>query len=81
MTTTTASLLLIAAYFVFLLISLKRRGKLINGPWLFLLRSFSLIGVFIMGREINLGCSGECKMLMAIGLCGTCLCHAHNFGG
>jgi hypothetical protein len=40
MTTTTASLLLIAAYFVFLLISLKRRGKLINGPWLFLLRSF-----------------------------------------
>ncbi len=40
MRTTTASLLLIAAYFVFLLISLKRRGKLINGPWLFLLRSF-----------------------------------------
>jgi len=40
MTTTTASLLLIAAYFVFLLISLKRRGKVINGPWLFLLRSF-----------------------------------------
>lgn len=40
MTTTTASLLLIAAYFVFLLVSLKRRGKVINGPWLFLLRSF-----------------------------------------
>jgi hypothetical protein len=34
------SLLLIAVYFVFLLISLLRRGKVISGPWLFLLRSF-----------------------------------------
>lgn len=34
------SLLLIAAYFVFLLASLLRRGKVISGPWLFLLRSF-----------------------------------------
>jgi hypothetical protein len=40
MTTASASLLLIAAYFVFLIISLKRRGKVISGPWLFLLRSF-----------------------------------------
>ncbi len=34
------SLLLIAAYFVFLLASLLRRGKVVSGPWLFLLRSF-----------------------------------------
>ncbi len=34
------SLLLIAAYFLFLLASLLRRGKVISGPWLFLLRSF-----------------------------------------
>lgn len=34
------SLLLIAAYFVFLLASLMRRGRVISGPWLFLLRSF-----------------------------------------
>jgi len=34
------SLLLIAAYFIFLLASLRRRGKVISGPWLFLLRSF-----------------------------------------
>lgn len=34
------SLLLIAAYFIFLLASLLRRGKVISGPWLFLLRSF-----------------------------------------
>ena len=40
MTTANASLLLIAAYFLFLLISLKRRGQVISGPWLFLLRSF-----------------------------------------
>jgi hypothetical protein len=40
MTTANASLLLIAAYFLFLLISLKRRGQIISGPWLFLLRSF-----------------------------------------
>jgi hypothetical protein len=40
MTTATASLLLLAAYFLFLLISLKRRGQVISGPWLFLLRSF-----------------------------------------
>ncbi len=36
----TLSLLLIAAYFVFLFASLKRRGRVISGPWLFLLRSF-----------------------------------------
>lgn len=36
----TVSLLLIAAYFIFLLASLPRRGKVISGPWLFLLRSF-----------------------------------------
>jgi hypothetical protein len=40
MTTANASLLLIAAYFLFLLLSLKRRGQVISGPWLFLLRSF-----------------------------------------
>ena len=40
MTTASASMLLIAAYFLFLLISLKRRGQVISGPWLFLLRSF-----------------------------------------
>ncbi len=40
MTTANASLLLLAAYFLFLLISLKRRGQVISGPWLFLLRSF-----------------------------------------
>lgn len=40
MTTATASLLLIAGYFLFLLISLKRRGQVISGPWLFLMRSF-----------------------------------------
>lgn len=34
------SLLLIAAYFTFLLVSLLRRGKVVSGPWLFLLRSF-----------------------------------------
>lgn len=34
------SALLIAAYFVFLLASLPRRGQVISGPWLFLLRSF-----------------------------------------
>jgi hypothetical protein len=34
------SLLLIAAYFIFLLASLLRRGHVISGPWLFLLRSF-----------------------------------------
>ena len=34
------SLLLIAAYFIFLLVSLLRRGKVMSGPWLFLLRSF-----------------------------------------
>lgn len=34
------SLLLIAAYFIFLLASLLRRGQVISGPWLFLLRSF-----------------------------------------
>lgn len=36
----TLSLLLIGAYFVFLLASLVRRGRVISGPWLFLLRSF-----------------------------------------
>ena len=40
MTTASASLLVLAAYFLFLLISLKRRGQVISGPWLFLLRSF-----------------------------------------
>jgi hypothetical protein len=40
MTTASASLLLIAGYFLFLLISLKRRGQVISGPWLFLMRSF-----------------------------------------
>lgn len=34
------SLLLIAVYFAFLLASLMRRGRVISGPWLFLLRSF-----------------------------------------
>ena len=34
------SFLLIAAYFIFLLASLLRRGQVISGPWLFLLRSF-----------------------------------------
>ncbi len=34
------SLLLLAAYFAFLLASLRRRGRVISGPWLFLLRSF-----------------------------------------
>lgn len=36
----TLSLLVIGAYFLFLLISLVRRGRVISGPWLFLLRSF-----------------------------------------
>ena len=36
----TLSLLLLAAYFVFLVVSLRRRGRVIAGPWLFLLRSF-----------------------------------------
>ena len=36
----TLSLLMLAAYFVFLLASLRRRGRVIAGPWLFLLRSF-----------------------------------------
>ena len=36
----TLSLLLLAAYFLFLLLSLRRRGRVIAGPWLFLLRSF-----------------------------------------
>lgn len=36
----TLSLLLLAAYFVFLVASLRRRGRVISGPWLFLLRSF-----------------------------------------
>ena len=39
-TVQTLSLLLLAAYFVFLLASLRRRGRVISGPWLFLLRSF-----------------------------------------
>ncbi len=34
------SLLLIAGYFLFLVLSLTRRGKVITGPWLFLMRSF-----------------------------------------
>lgn len=34
------SLLLMSAYFIFLLASLLRRGKVVAGPWLFLLRSF-----------------------------------------
>ncbi len=34
------SLILIAGYFLFLIISLTRRGRVISGPWLFLLRSF-----------------------------------------
>ena len=34
------SLLLIGAYFLFLLASLVRRGRVISGPWLFLMRSF-----------------------------------------
>ncbi len=36
----TLSLLLLAAYFIFLVASLRRRGRVIAGPWLFLLRSF-----------------------------------------
>lgn len=36
----TLSLLLMAGYFAFLLASLTRRGRVISGPWLFLLRSF-----------------------------------------
>ena len=36
----TLSLLLIGGYFLFLLLSLTRRGKVISGPWWFLLRSF-----------------------------------------
>ncbi len=36
----TLSLILLAAYFVFLLASLRRRGRVIAGPWLFLMRSF-----------------------------------------
>ena len=36
----TLSLLLISAYFLFLLGSLVLRGRVISGPWLFLLRSF-----------------------------------------
>jgi hypothetical protein len=39
-TVQTLSLLLLAAYFVFLVASLRRRGRVIAGPWLFLLRSF-----------------------------------------
>ena len=39
-TVQTLSLLLLAAYFVFLVASLRRRGRVISGPWLFLLRSF-----------------------------------------
>ena len=34
------SLLLIGGYFLFLALSLTRRGKVITGPWWFLLRSF-----------------------------------------
>lgn len=34
------NLLLIGGYFLFLLLSLNRRGKVISGPWWFLLRSF-----------------------------------------
>lgn len=34
------SLLLVAGYFAFLLLSLVRRGPTVSGPWLFLLRSF-----------------------------------------
>jgi hypothetical protein len=34
------SLLLIGAYFLFLVISLTRRGRVVSGPWWFLLRSF-----------------------------------------
>ncbi len=36
----TLSLILLATYFVFLVASLRRRGRVIAGPWLFLLRSF-----------------------------------------
>ncbi len=36
----TLSLLLVAGYFSFLLLSLVRRGPSFSGPWLFLLRSF-----------------------------------------
>ncbi len=39
-TVQTLSLLLLAAYFVFLAASLRRRGRVIAGPWLFLFRSF-----------------------------------------
>jgi hypothetical protein len=39
-TVQTLSLLLVAAYFAFLLGSLVLRGREISGPWLFLLRSF-----------------------------------------
>ena len=34
------SLLLIAGYFLFLVMSLTWRGKVVSGPWWFLLRSF-----------------------------------------
>lgn len=34
------SLVIIGGYFLFLLLSLTRRGKVISGPWWFLLRSF-----------------------------------------
>lgn len=39
-TVQTLSLLLVAAYFAFVLGSLVLRGREISGPWLFLLRSF-----------------------------------------
>ncbi len=34
------SLVLVAGYFAFLALTLVRRGRVISGPWLFLLRSF-----------------------------------------
>jgi hypothetical protein len=34
------SLVFIAGYFLFLVFSLRSRGRLLSGPWLFLLRSF-----------------------------------------
>lgn len=40
MTTHTLTLLLVAGYFVFLVVTLTRRGRVMSGPWLFLLRSF-----------------------------------------
>lgn len=36
----TLTLLLIAGYFALLVLSLVRRGRVISGPWLFLMRSF-----------------------------------------